>query len=184
MPITLTRSLLVILIPGGVFMIPWLITIAIVSEKNLSFYTTYSMLFNILGFAMAVIVGMFLEGFNTFIEYRWDKEREEKYLVAKNWYDYLSVACEKETVGFRYIGNRVTTMYFEMAMIWASLSFLVGLMVVVYIMNIKYQIVWLMGMPVSAMVFSFYFYRQAKNTHEVLCKTRMEINERLAALGS
>ena len=184
MPITLTRSLLVILIPGGIFMIPWLFTIAIVSEKNLSFYTTYSMLFNILGFAMAVIVGMFLEGFNTFMECRWDKEREEKYLVNQNWYDYLSVECKKETVGFRYISNRVTTMYFEMAMIWASLSFLFGLMVIVHIMSIKCKIAWLIGMLVLAIISGCYFYRQAKNTHEVLCKTRMEINQRLAALRS
>ncbi len=184
MPITLTRSLLVILIPGGISMIPWLITVAIISEKNLSFYTSYSLLFNILGFAMAVIVGMFFEGFNTFIECRWDKEREEKYLVNKNWYDYLSFKYEKEPVGFRYLSNRVTTMYFEMAMVWTSLIFSTGLIFLIYIINSKSKIVYLMVIVVLAFISISYFYRQAKNTHEVLCKTRMEINRRLAAKRS
>jgi len=129
------------------------------------FYGKYSLLVNACLFALVVIVGSVFEGLSTLVEVRWDKEREATYGVEKNWYDYLALVCAAEPVGFQYISRTVTSLYFELAMMWASVLF--GLEVIVLLA--------LNSMPLGAVImFVFtvllplYFRWQAKKFHKVL----------------
>jgi len=87
MPFTLTRSLIVVLVPGIVATAPWILLIAIY-------------------FPLAV--GGVLEGIGSNLEVKWDKERDSDFDVQENWYKYLALTPSVEPVGFRYISRNVT----------------------------------------------------------------------------
>ena len=181
MPITLTRTVLAVLIPGGIALIAWILLflIQIDTESANSFYHSYTIPINLCFFAATVIVGTVLEGINTHIEVLWDKEREEEYLVIENWYAYLSCTPNKEPVAFQYISRLVTTMYYELGMMFAGVSFGVGVSAIICKLKPEHFQCYAILVLTLSWASIMYFYWQAKKTHEVLCKTRKELVGRL-----
>lgn len=180
MPITLTRTILVVLIPGGIALIPWILWILMGMDTSSgdSFYHSYSIPINLCFFAAVVIAGTILEGINTHIELQWDNQREEEFSVTENWYAYLCCALPNEPVVFRYITRMVTTMYFELGMTWASLSFGLGLSAITCERKPEFFQAYALLAIVLSLVFAGYFFWQAKTSHKVLCRVRKEFNER------
>lgn len=179
MPITITRSILVVLIPGSIAVAPWLFWAAIQHERLATLYSHYTGAFNFIGLAVIIVVGSVLEGICTHQEVTWDREREEKYKVTDNWYEYLAQVCGPEPPGFRYIGRLVTGMYFELSMMWAAPILFTGLSAIMWSLQITYHGLWsMLAIFVAGASFS-YFRWQAHCTHKVLCVTRLQLNERL-----
>jgi hypothetical protein len=96
----------------------------------------------------------------------------------ENWYTYLSRQLDPEPVGFRYLSRMVTTLYFELGMLFATPIFAEGTGVAVahFYPQRTCPIVALAN--VVAIGFIAYFTWQARETHLVLCRTRKEINDR------
>jgi hypothetical protein len=180
MPTTLTRSLLVILIPGAIAIAPWLLALVQHTSATLGL-DQYRPLSYVLLFACAAVAGSVFEGLGRFVEVRWDKEREATYAVRENWFKYLSRSLDNEPVGFRYLSRRATTLYFELSMMFAVPIFAFGAGILASL-RFREHAYWIAGVSVLAVVVSVvYFYWQARCTHELLCKTRMEINARLGS---
>ncbi|MDB5925454.1 MAG: hypothetical protein JWN13_4390 [Betaproteobacteria bacterium] len=131
MPITLTRSLLVILLPGFVALAPWAFWFASKVPKFDQIYKTYDILANAMLVGLAILIGCIIEIIVTHFEARWDKQRDSEFSVHANWYDYLA-SHPPEPIGFRYISRRATTLYFELAMVIASPFALTGLAAAYY----------------------------------------------------
>lgn len=178
MPITLTRALLGILIPGGVALASWILLILIGLDRgDLDVYKDFSIPVNASFVALIIIAGSIIEGISTHVEVRWDVEREDALQVTENWYFYLCSPYE-ECVAQKYIARMVTTMYFELCMVFATLSFGVGLSAVICTVKPKCYDVWsIVTIAISALI-SFYFWWQAKTSHQVLCTVRKEMRER------
>lgn len=68
MNITLTRSLLVILLPGAMFLMPWVVFILITYPHCLKTYELYKYEYVLVLFGFSVFTGMLLEGFGASIE--------------------------------------------------------------------------------------------------------------------
>jgi hypothetical protein len=175
MPLTVTRSLLVILIPGLVALAPWLLWLIEDFEKPETYYKDYPQLVWAGLFAVSVIAGSVLEGINSWIEVMWDDRKQRRGRDVKgDWYEYLSRVCPSEPVGHGYLSRMVTTMYFELAMCWALLSFGIGATVVFKLSCAKTALTIL----IAVLLAGWMFY-SAKESHDVLCETRREINKRL-----
>jgi len=180
MPVTLTRSILVVIIPALVALAPWALWVTSKIEGFGDVYKTYATLINASLIGLAIIVGSVFEGALPHLEVRWDKERENEYAVKENWFSYLAKQCSAEPVGFRYLSRMVTTMYFELSMSIAAPVSLLGLAVLAYD-HAPCLWAWLSVVCVMlAFAAAYFFYWQAKCTHKVLCETRKEINARLA----
>jgi hypothetical protein len=179
MPMTLTRSLLTVLIPGLVAVAPWLLMLVQHTSATLGF-TQYSTLGSALVFASAVVVGMAIEGLGSYVEVKWDKDRETQYAVDENWYEYLARSVNPEPVGYRYLSRLVTTFYFELWLAFAAPSFFIGSGILAALRFGHISCVLSVAGVVLAGLSAWYFLWQAKTTHEVICRTRKELNERLA----
>lgn len=179
MPFTLTRSVLVVLVPGLIAVVPWSLLLAFQMDDLAGLYKTYSVLVNGALVASAVVVGALIESSVSYVEVRWDREREREYQVRKNWFDYLSLHSVGEPIGFRYLGRMVTAMYFELAMMVASPIFVAGASLLVFLyVNGPWRF-GAAGSIIIAPATALFFYLQAKTTHLVLCDARREINNRL-----
>lgn len=181
MPVTLTRTVLVIFIPGGIALISWILLylIQIDAESADSIYRRYSTPINLCFFATTVIIGTIIEGVNTHIEVRWDKIHQDKFDVENNWYAYLSCTPANEPVAFKYFTRLVTTMYFELGMMWATLSFGMGVASIIFTLKPCCYPAYCVITVILSILFSIYFHWQASTSHEVLCKARKELMERL-----
>jgi hypothetical protein len=177
MTMTLTRSLLTILIPGIVAASPWLLALVQNTEATLGF-DKYPSLANALLFAVVAVAGAFCEGLGTTIESRWDKERESDYSIKENWYVYLSRSLDKEPVGYRYISRLVTTMYFELSMMFAIPSFLLGGCLLASLRFPDYWCLFAILALTAGVASTLYLHWQARSSHRVLCETRQELNAR------
>lgn len=124
MPLTLTRSLLVVLVPGIVAATPWLVWIVKEWENAAKLYQEFPNLVTALLFAIVVVLGSIFEGISSLLEVRWDREREIKFEVKKHWYAYLARICPTEPVGHNYMSRMATTLYFELAMIMGNVNVL------------------------------------------------------------
>lgn len=179
MPIDLTRSLLVVLIPGAVAVAPWLLWLVLYTPATLGYATQYTTVANAVSFAAAVIAGLLCETLGTWLEVRWDKEREVKFDIEENWFAYLAQSNSPAPVGHRYLSRLATMFYFELSMLTATASFAFGsftLLRTQFPADI-YAAALLVFIP--AVVVLMYFGVNARKTHEVLCKTRRELNNRL-----
>ena len=133
MPTTITRSLLVVIIPGGLALAPWILILVELHDSDfVKLYESHKVLVNACLVGAVIIIGAIGESIMTHKEKEWDKERENKYDVTENWYAYLSHECESEPVAFRYLSGRVTVMYFELTMAPASFSFFIGLSIFLF----------------------------------------------------
>ena len=175
MPITLTRSLLTILIPGLIATAPWLIwlvqhtTATLGADKNAT-------LANAFIFALVAVAGSVCEGLGTYLEYRWDDQLETKHQVQEHWIRYLKYDGAREPVAFRYLSRLVTTMYFELSMLFAVPSFVIG-STLLAILRFPTHVIALAVVGALLFVLSaLYFYHQGKQTHEGICKVRKAID--------
>ena len=180
MPMTLTRSILSIFVPGGIALAPWLLYIAVRFPSAAAFYDNYSTPANFVIIAAIIVTGTIFETWGATLEKRWDTKREEKYEVLDNWYAYLARSIDPEPVGYRYISRTVTTMYFELTMIFASFSLIIGGAAVVSSQWPKLAAYITLTSIVLGAASARYFRFQAYRSHRLLCKTRREINQRLA----
>jgi hypothetical protein len=205
-PLNLTRSLLVVLVPGGIALFPWLLLIIFLNPEVGKFYREYPQLAWGMLFAAVVVVGSFFEGVNSYIENKWDEDedRESDFPVQKDWFDYLARICPVEPIGHSYISRMATTMYFEMAMMWAAFFFVLGVALLwqragleAVMANPTFswrasewdwsRLDWTVG--ARGFVFGFLgisashiFRKFARDSHYALCLTRHELSKRLQHL--
>ena len=177
MPMTLTRSLLTILIPGLIAISPWVLALLQNTSATLGL-DKYPTVANALIFAAAAVAGSLFEGAGTNFEVSWDKEREEQYRVTANWHDYLFRSFEAEPVGYRYLSRLVTTLYFELTMMFAVPSFFLGAGLLAALRFSDGSVPIAITTLAASVWSGLYLHKQAKCTHEVICKTRMELNRR------
>ncbi len=180
MPMTLTRSILTILIPGLIAISPWMLLLVQHTSATLGF-GEFTTLANALVFASAAVVGTFFEAQGSNLEVAWDKERDAAHQVKENWFNYLSRVVENEPVGYRYLSRLATTLYFELAMIYATPIFVFGAVILAAVRFPDFALVLFIAGLTLAVVSGFYFHRQARCTHDVLCETRKELNARAAS---
>lgn len=178
MPIDLTRSILVVLIPGAVAVCPWLLFAVMYTDATLGYDGTSDVLSNAFVFAVVSIAGLTCESLGTRLEVRWDTEREKSYLVSVNWYAYLASHLEPEPIGYKYLSRLATMMYFELAMLVALLPFSVGTTLLIYRRYEPSAICLVIVAFALTVLIGWYFWWNAKTTHEVLCRTRRELNVR------
>ena len=179
MPTTLTRSLLVVLIPGVIAIAPWILVLLQYTSATFGLDRYRGVAYALL-FACAAVTGSMFEGLASFVEVRWDKERESTFAVHENWYVYLTRMLEPEPVGYRYLSRLATIFHFELSMLLAVPIFFFGsgLLAALRFRTYSYAIA---AVSVVAVVGSFFYFKwQARTTHEVLCRTRSEINARTA----
>jgi hypothetical protein len=178
MPFTLTRTVLGILVPGLIAITPWLLALVQHTKATLGFDSN-STLGHALIFSAAIVAGTFFEAQGTKLEVKWDNSKEEVHQVSENWYTYLSQVLDKEPVGYRYMSRLATTLYFELAMIWAAPAFLLGATILA---SLRFPDAWvilgIVGLAAAVGV-GFYFHSQANCTHNVICSTRKELVSRL-----
>jgi hypothetical protein len=182
MPTDLSRSLITILIPGSVAVAPWLLALVQYTSATLGF-GSYTSLGNAVLFAAAAVVGTILQEFGSFVEVRWDREREKAHEVRENWYSYLARTFDKEPVGYRHLSRLATTLYFELSMMFATPIFVAG-GTTLAVLRFPAGAVWMVLIGSTVLGVSVWFFRwQARTTHETLCRTRKELNGRLGVRG-
>ncbi len=178
MPIDLTRSILVVLIPGAVAVAPWLLWLVQHTDATLGYAEKFTAIANGVSFATAAVAGLTCETLGTWIEVRWDKEREAQYSIMENWYAYLARKVDPEPVGYRYLSRLATMFYFELSMLVATVPFAVGTALLTYL---RFETCWyVLAIAAAAIALIAYFRVNARKTHTVLCRTRQELNQRLA----
>jgi hypothetical protein len=175
MPYTLTRSLLTILVPGLVATAPWLVWLVQHTDATLG-ADKNATLANAFIFALVVVAGSICEGLGTYMEYRWDDQLEAKHQVQEHWIRYLRYDGAREPVAFRYLSRLVTTMYFELSMLFAVPSFICGSTLLAVLRFPAHAVaLTLAGVVLSALAM-LYFHYQGKQTHEGICKIRKAID--------
>jgi hypothetical protein len=177
MPLTLTRSLVVVLAPGIVAAAPWLLWIVKEWENAARLYQAFPSLITALLFAIVVVLGSVFEGISSLLEFRWDEEREVELDVKKHWYTYLARICPTEPVAHNYLSRMAATLYFELAMIWATSLFFLGIVVLLWSAQGPISTFVFVALIIAAISSPVYFWWQARCSHKVLCQTRREINE-------
>lgn len=181
MPLNLTRSILAILVPGGIAVAPWLILVFQTWPFLAEQYKAYPFLAHGLLFGIIVIIGTVLESIGSTMEERWDKQRGKEYSVLEHWYAYLSRSIDSEPVAHRYISRLVTRMYFQLTMTYATVLFSLGFATMAFLAGSKMLIIIGLVLIAVGMGTSIHFEIQAKNTHLELCEIRRELNTRLDA---
>lgn len=177
MPYTLPRSLLTVIIPGIIATFPWLLVIA--KSKVPIDFPSNPFLVSGIAFAVVTITGAIFEGIGSIVEVRWDKRLERAYMVSSNWYIYLASAPDPQPVGYDYLARLVTSLYFELAMMLAAPSLIIGIGTVAWQVYPQYALQIVPGVVLLVAFAYAYFEYQARSTHEVLCKTRLELNRRI-----
>ncbi len=179
LPLTLSRSVLTILVPGIVAVAPWALAIAQLASTTLH-YDDYSVLGNLVLFAAIVVAGSTCESLGSVLETRWDRSREAAFAVEENWYAYLARTFETEPVGYQYISRLVTTLYSSWPCSWPPWRSCraAGCSARCVFQDTRW--IW-RGSDSGRCIGVSYLYWQAHSTHEVLCKTRRELNQRLGA---
>ena len=177
MPTTLTRSLVTILVPGLVAVAPWLLSIVLFTKATLGF-DQYPTLAHAMLFALVVVVGSLFQGLGSYIEHRWDKSRNEagECDVYGDWYAYL--ASVESPVGHRYLSRLVTSLYFELTMLFAAPVFFVGTGLLVILRFPEHAICAAAGALLASVLAVLYFRWQAYDTHGALCTTRSKIRRK------
>jgi hypothetical protein len=180
MPGDLTRSLLVILLPGAVAVAPWLAWLLVKTDAGLK--AEYQPIAQAFAFGCAVIAGLICETLGTWQEAAWDKKRETSLHVSQNWFDYLARHIDPEPVAYRYLSRRATTLYFELSMMMAMMPFALGswLFLPLVFPEQSAEIRW--GIAVTTILLEVFFWINARSTHVLLCTTRAQVNNRLDKL--
>jgi hypothetical protein len=179
MQFALTRSFLVVLLPGLVVVAPWALAIATKFERLDALYKTYGLLINALLIGLAILIGAIVESVVSYIEVGWDYDREAKYGVQENWYRYLASQPAHEPVGYRYMSRMATTLYFELSLMVTTPVSLIGVTVLGYDNTQYFRNEFLLLLLALAAASIVFFNASAWTTHGVLCKTRKELMSRM-----
>jgi hypothetical protein len=171
---------LTVLIPGIVATAPWLLFLVQHTPATLGFDKNATIA-NALLFAAVAVVGAVCEGLGSHLESKWDERLESKYSVLEHWYRYLNHSGSPEPVAFRYLSRLVTTMYFELSMFFAVPSFVAGSCVLAILRFPEHKCTIALSGVVLLPLLMWYFHMQAKNTHEGMCKIRMNLKSAVAA---
>lgn len=179
MPLDLTRSFLTIILPGIVAIAPWMLLVVAENPSAGELYKSWEVPFHVVAFSFAITVGAIIECFGSWFECRWDEAmaaREEPGIaagwVARDWHTYLGQKFgDKEPVVYRYLSRKVTTLYFEIGMMFSVPIALLGVGVLVLTQGNFHWCVPLLAVA-SAVGFFLVFGRFAKDSHRVLCITR------------
>jgi hypothetical protein len=178
MPIDLTRSVLAVFIPGAVAVSPWLLALVLYTAATLGYLEKYNTLAHAFLLAVIAVAGLSCQMIASWIEVRWDKEREATFEVTENWYVYLAKKVDPEPVGYRYMSRLATMFYFELTMLVAIVPFSSGAAVLIWFRFPDERGALLFALAVAALLVFWFFRKNARATHEVLCKTRRELNAR------
>lgn len=179
MPMTLTRSLLTVILPGMVAVAPWLL-IAMMANADLRLlYAKYPVPFHVSAFGVAVLVGSIFEEIGCYLEKRWDTDREDAgkpdavaSWLGKDWYAYLGMSFGgSEPVGYRYASRKVTSLYFEAAMMFSAPCCFAGLAMLFVALHGDLGSVSFLFFVFAILGFLL-FSKMARDTHQVLCELR------------
>ncbi len=184
--LSLTRAILVVLIPGTVLISPFLLILAVEFPSLILMYEKLALPFHVAAFSLVAITGTLIEGSMSYIEKRWDTkasretppEFDDKNWLENNWYDYLAVKFgEKEPVGFRYLSRKATELYFHLAMMIAAPFASIGTGFLLFLQGGKcWMICGLLGV---AVIFFLIFGKFAADTHCLLFNARAALMHRL-----
>jgi energy-converting hydrogenase Eha subunit A len=187
-PLTLTRSLLTIILPGIVAIAPWLLLLGMSSPGLQEWYSRHPFPTHVAAFAIAVTIGALFEGIGTYLECRWDSEkgrgpepdveRVNQNWILRDWYQYLSHSFGAEPVGYRYLSRKVTGLYFELGMMMGSPVGAFGCAALVC--RLFPADCWVAAiLSAAAVVLGLLFHKFARDTHEVLYETRFYLAKAL-----
>jgi hypothetical protein len=179
LPFTLTRSILVVILPGLVASAPWVLLAAKEWPELSQLYREFPTPANAVLLALIVVLGTTFEGLGSFLEDRWDDELEDECQVDRNWYRYLARVCEHEPVGFHYLSSFVTSLYFELSMMFASLILFIGLAALCLVSGIWAARWFSLLLALVGLGVSYYYRWQARTSHRVLCETRQALNREM-----
>jgi hypothetical protein len=161
-------------------MSPWLFCLVLYSDGALGYAENYKTLAQAMGFAVIAVAGLVCESLGTWIEVRWDKERDLEFQVDENWFAYLALTISPEPVGYRYLSRLATMLYFELSMMSATVFSSIGLGTLLYLRFPERSCLSAAMTVAIPAVIIVWFTFDARKTHQVLCKTRRELNQRLA----
>lgn len=178
----LTRSLLVVFVPGVVGVAPWALFLLHAVPEIASVYKSYPVFFQAVVFAMVIVAGTAFEDSGSRVEVAWDKGREAEYSVDANWWTYLARTIEHEPIGFRYLARHANTLAFELSMGFATVVFAIGVIALFFQAHVPAPAVWTPFILVLAAGVVWLFASTAYDTHELLCETRQELNCRMGGL--
>lgn len=123
------RPLAILFVPGSIAIAPYIIIVGHHIPKVQTFWDDHSTAFVAIIIVCCTAVGLILENIGSEIEVCcWDKCLGKKDTCHNtNWTDYRKLETNDEIVGQRYLRTILTRMKFELSMIPALFSFLVGL---------------------------------------------------------
>jgi hypothetical protein len=178
LPLTPTRFLVAVLIPGIISVSPWLMLLAEQWPQSWIFYERYPVLGNALLLSTVTIVGSVIEGVGSYVESTWDAAREREFAVVENWYAYLAQDSSPEPVGHRYIGRLVTSMYFELGMMISTPVLLGGVIAMGFWTELQIPCAVTAILLLLAGVALWFFLTAARDSHLALCRVRRELVSR------
>jgi hypothetical protein len=179
MPMTLTRSLLTVILPGMVAVAPWFLVAMMANSDLRLLYTKYQVPFHVAAFGVAVLLGSIFEEIGCYLERRWDTDIEEggepgpsESWLIKDWYAYLGMCFgDSEPVGYRYASRKVTSLYFEIAMMFAAPCCFAGLAMLFVALQGHLSHLSILFFVFAALGFLL-FSKMARDTHQLLCELR------------
>lgn len=175
MPTTLTRSFLVVFVPGIVALAPWMLLFVREVDEAAALYKAYTLPVQLVAFASVVVVGSTIENVSSRFETRWDKQRLSEFDVGGDWTAYLVQAYANEPVMHRYISRMVTTMYYELAIMQAIPLFMVGAGWLAGASSLPSRSIYICVAIVLGLFLPPVLCRSAKETHKVLCESRQDL---------
>lgn len=188
MPLTLTRALLTIILPGMVAIGPWMLLAILMFPELHEWYVDFTIPFHFATFGLAVIAGCVFEEVGNYLEKRWDTKKSkedapqpEPNWVSEDWYAYLARSFgDAEPVGYRYLSRKVTALYFELGMMCATpIALLATALLISRLVPgfswFAFSVGFMGGIIMVAL------WTSAKHTHSLLCEIRHIINFRIDA---
>jgi hypothetical protein len=175
-PFTLTRSILVILLPGAITLSPYLFNLLYTLPQFMAWYEGHKMESYFFVFSAAVVIGSVYEGISSIVEVQLDKIVKKRHPdLDKEWYSYLCKSYSAEPVAYRYISRRATTMYFEFSMAYSMIFVGYGFSLNLDRIDFFHDCFQKPAFVLIFWVLAYYFFRQAMGTHNVLSKIRSEL---------
>lgn len=180
MPLTLSRSFLVNVLPGFVAIAPWVILVAVHFPQFATLYEKFSTVVNGALVGAAILVGAVLETAMGYLENWWDEKVPVEAGLEEDWYEYLSIEVEKDRpIGFEYISRQVTSLYFELTMIPASFLFFIGISLLPRVMFHAPSAIYPVLGGVAAVASAWMFKKAARHSFDILFRTRKELVTRI-----
>ena len=168
------RTIVVVLIPGGLALSPFLMT-AFISNDHLSeFYGNHPNFSAFLLVTCAIAAGLIIENFGSCLEKEIDQRLErDNPKHMSDWWAYLSVTFEKEPIGQSYLRTILLRLKFELSMFFSLIIFSIGLIITSAILctfNLYILFAIVLATPLA-----FYLKHEAYNSCKLLAKVRAKL---------